>query len=287
MATCPACGKEYTPPAAFCPTCNAVLDKPDAPAALPPTAGQAPPGARALPAAPILAPARPAPVFGDIGAYFVRRLLALIVDIAGVGLLIAIGLLALFERINTNIHPQTADGYRTFLIVVGCALFLYFWLFEGLVSTTLGKLLFGLGVVRDAGDRPGLGRAFVRNLLRAVDLAGVGFILAALTSRRKRIGDMLGGTMVVSHRMGALAPVVAIVGLGGIGYLAYAYGDAFGKTRALVNSTQQFAPILFAPNAPPPLVSPMPSGTAAPTPSPMASPSGASIPSGAAASPTP
>ena len=258
MATCPSCGKEYAPPAAFCPNCNAVLDKPDT--AAPPPIQQ--PNAERPTATPVLMPDHAAPQFGDIGVYVVRRLLALLVDVAGVGLLIAIGLLALFERINTNIHPQTADGYRAFLVVVGVGLFLYFWLFEGLVGTTLGKLLFGLGVVRDPDGRVGLARAFARDLLRIVDLALIGFILAAVTPRRKRLGDMLAGSMVVSHRMGALAPIIAIVVLGGIGYLAYAYGDALEKTRALIDSSARLGSSIYQQNAPVEMASPLPSAIA-------------------------
>ena len=246
MATCPACAKDYTPPAAFCPHCGAVLDKPNTgtgPAGISPSAAEPAVSAQAAPRA------AAEPRFGDAGVYIVRRFLALVIDIVGVGLLIAIGLLVLLERINTNIHPQTPDGFRTFLIIVAAALFLYYWLFEAIIGTTLGKLLFGLEVRHDDGGRVGFLGAFVRNLIRIVDLAVIGFLLAAITPRRKRLGDMIAGTIVPSHRMGAFAPILAIIILGGVGYLAYAYGNAMKHAQDLYNSAQQFGPALLQPSA--------------------------------------
>lgn len=259
MANCPACGKEYSPPSAFCPHCGAVLDKPDTRSAQEPVSQKE----QALPI--VSDSMEELPQFGDVGIYIVRRFLALVVDLTGVGLLIAIGLLALLERVKTSIQPETPDGLRSFAVIVAIALFSYFWLFEAVFGATLGKLLFGLEVRRSGGGRVGLWRALARNVLRLIDLAVIGFVLATVTPRRQRIGDFAAGSVVPSHRMGALAPVVAVIVLGGIGYLSYAYGGAMRHARDLYNSSRQYGPQLLEGGASSP--APKPAATATPVPS--------------------
>jgi uncharacterized RDD family membrane protein YckC len=78
--------------------------------------------------------------------------------------------------------------------------FLYFWLFEGLFGTTLGKLIMGLRMRTLAGTRIGLGRSFTRTALRVVDGFGVyllGLIFALTSHSRQRLGDRVAGTVVV------------------------------------------------------------------------------------------
>lgn len=269
MANCPACGKEYSPPSAFCPNCGALLDKPD-------TRSAEQPVSQKVQTLPIISDSgEELAQFGDVGIYIVRRFLALVVDLAGVGLLIAIGLLALLERAKMSIQPQTPDGLRSFAIIVTIALFLYFWVFEALFGATLGKLLFGLEVRRSGGGRVGFWRALVRNVLRIIDLAVVGFVLATVTPRRQRIGDFAAGSVVPSHRMGALAPVVAVIVLGGIGYLSFAYGDAMRHARDLYDSSQQYAPQLLGGSTSP---APTPAATATSSPAVATSPTVGSSP---------
>ncbi|MGC3996096.1 MAG: RDD family protein [Anaeromyxobacter sp.] len=68
---------------------------------------------------------------------------------------------------------------------------------------TPGKRLAGLRVVRVDGTPVGAGASLVRNLLRAVELplAYAPAILAvALGARRQRLGDLVGGTLVIRER---------------------------------------------------------------------------------------
>ena len=125
-----------------------------------------------------------------------RRILAIIVD----GLLIGapLGLLSMLFGANG------ADNVNVSAPLVGLStllFFLYFILMEGYLGQTIGKMLFGIKVVReDTGEIPGLGAATVRTLLRLVDgLFGylVGFIAVLLSSKRQRIGDMAAHTLVV------------------------------------------------------------------------------------------
>ena len=85
-----------------------------------------------------------------------------------------------------------------FLFVNLVVYFGYFVVFEGISGRTLGKMLWGIEVVRaDDGGPPGLGRAALRALMfLAVDgLAGVFMILAS--SRHQRLGDMAASTLVI------------------------------------------------------------------------------------------
>ena len=77
----------------------------------------------------------------------------------------------------------------------------YYTVQEALFSTTLGKFLVGLQVVQDDGSPLTLWRALVRNLVRPLDALFnylLGWVLALCSSRRRRLGDHLAGTLVVS-----------------------------------------------------------------------------------------
>jgi hypothetical protein len=56
----------------------------------------------------------------------------------------------------------------------------------------------------------GLGRALVRMLLRPIDLVVIGAILALLPGHR-RIGDLLGGTVVARSPLRGFAPLLGWV----------------------------------------------------------------------------
>ena len=78
----------------------------------------------------------------------------------------------------------------------------YFTLFEGLWrGQTPGKRIFKLRVIKDSGRQITFVEAMARNLLRIVDALPVLYlvgILAVLFNRqRKRLGDMVAGTLVV------------------------------------------------------------------------------------------
>jgi uncharacterized RDD family membrane protein YckC len=85
----------------------------------------------------------------------------------------------------------------------------YFTVTEGVWGRSLGKLITGTIVVDASGRPPGVGRAFVRTLLRLVEvnpflLGGIpASICVWMTKDQQRIGDLLAGTYVV--RASALA----------------------------------------------------------------------------------
>jgi uncharacterized RDD family membrane protein YckC len=87
-----------------------------------------------------------------------------------------------------------------FLLVI----FAYFVLMEALAGGTIGKILMGLRIVGTGGDRVGLGKAFLRNILRVVDslpvLSILGIVLIAGSPEKARFGDRVAGTRVIRNR---------------------------------------------------------------------------------------
>lgn len=67
---------------------------------------------------------------------------------------------------------------------------------------TLGKRIMGMRIVDAQGNKPGLGKALVRNLLRIIDMIPgfylVGIIAVASSTTKQRVGDKAAGTFVVS-----------------------------------------------------------------------------------------
>lgn len=80
------------------------------------------------------------------------------------------------------------------------------WLYYALMHSsswqaTLGKRAIGIKVTSLTGERIGFGRAtgrFFASLLSTLIL-GIGYLLAAFTSRRQALHDMIAGTLVVSR----------------------------------------------------------------------------------------
>jgi uncharacterized RDD family membrane protein YckC len=76
---------------------------------------------------------------------------------------------------------------------------------QGRAGVTPGKLLLGLRVVDEAGQPPGLSRAFGRSILWVVDGAPwiiplVGPITGLTSPGHRRVGDMAAKTFVVARR---------------------------------------------------------------------------------------
>lgn len=81
---------------------------------------------------------------------------------------------------------------------------IYFPVIEGITGQTLGKKIVGIRVVRVDGSGIGLINAFLRRLLDWLDLAFfglVGIVTAGMNTRAQRIGDMVGGTVVMQERI--------------------------------------------------------------------------------------
>jgi uncharacterized RDD family membrane protein YckC len=85
------------------------------------------------------------------------------------------------------------------LVFVGLSL-LYYFLSEAATGQTLGKRFLGVRVESIDGRSAGTGAIVIRTLLRVVDslpaLYLLGLIVALLTPRRQRLGDLAARTVV-------------------------------------------------------------------------------------------
>jgi uncharacterized RDD family membrane protein YckC len=96
------------------------------------------------------------------------------------------------------------------IIIIAVAVIGILVVMQGLTGKTPGKAMLGIKVVDAEGRRPGIGRAFVREILWIVDslpfLNLVGLITAISSQRNQRVGDMVAGTFVVDRNLaGAMA----------------------------------------------------------------------------------
>jgi uncharacterized RDD family membrane protein YckC len=82
----------------------------------------------------------------------------------------------------------------------------YYVVPEWLWGRTLGKLITGTVIVNESGGRPGLGQVVVRTLMRLIEvnpllMGGIpAGIVAAISKRKQRLGDMIANTYVIRSR---------------------------------------------------------------------------------------
>jgi len=128
------------------------------------------------------------------------RAMAWMVDVA-VQLVFVLALVLVSSLVTMLTGLQ---GAGTGLVLLG--LFVLQWLYGAILETafggqTPGKRVFNLRVVRADGSPAGVQNFMLRNLLRAVDflpaLFGIGVLTMLIDRRMRRIGDLVGGTMVV------------------------------------------------------------------------------------------
>ena len=140
------------------------------------------------------------------------RALAAVID--SLLCIVAIIVIALTLSVLTpTSSPGTAPGIfdawaaAIFIIAIFCLLWGYYVLFEGLADgQTPGKRLLRLRVVRDGGYSVTFGASAVRNLMRIIDIQplpcyAVGIVSVLFTRSGKRLGDIVGGTIVVREAL--------------------------------------------------------------------------------------
>lgn len=124
-----------------------------------------------------------------------RRAVAAVVDV--------IVLLALGWPVAVATGSTTGVGYQLSgspVLLVFAVWLAYYVGAEAAWGSTVGKRLLGIRVVDENGCRVDLGAALVRNVVRVVDFLFfylIGFLVAAASPRRQRLGDQLAGTVVV------------------------------------------------------------------------------------------
>jgi uncharacterized RDD family membrane protein YckC len=141
------------------------------------------------------------------------RALALTVDYLAVGIAMAIWALG---AIWTGMGLELGRGTSAALVLVGVFLLDWGYFAAWEIATggqTLGKRALSLRVVTRHGGRPGWGALLVRNLVRSTDLV-VGPLLMLLDPRSRRLGDWLGGCLVVHTLERSEAPPLGRVPAG-------------------------------------------------------------------------
>jgi len=183
--------------------------------------------ARAAAAAPAFVPR-----FGSVPFYVLARFLACAIDGFALAFVIAAFAFNAFEPGGVSLLSRRDEGAFGALAAISFGgAFVVAFVCEGLFGTTLGKSVFALHVRRADGRHAGVGRVFVRALLRPLDLLLVGPVLAFVTPRHQRLGDFAGGTVVSRSPIGPLASVIALALLGGLAYAEIVLGG--GATSAL------------------------------------------------------
>jgi uncharacterized RDD family membrane protein YckC len=118
--------------------------------------------------------------------------------------------LVLLGQIAANIP---ADVYEDAPVVVGVIFlglfsvaFNYFWFAEWKFGKTLGKAIVSIHVTTEDGERLRFGPATVRNIMRLVDVFGIGPIMIGNSERHQRLGDRFAHSIVVRDRQPAPRP---------------------------------------------------------------------------------
>jgi len=148
------------------------------------------------------------------------RLLAALLDAA---ILIGVFLVSLFGALFVGgvISGQTRGGDATqvlgalYMLLLAAALFGYFAGLELLWNgQTVGKRALGIRVLRDDGTPVDVASVLARNVMRLVDFLPVGYLIGLISvivdGRGRRLGDIVGGTIVV--REGGSTPTLREIG---------------------------------------------------------------------------
>lgn len=140
----------------------------------------------------------------DAGNILLRRWAGCWIDLIVLAVLFFVPLLPI-GAINEAAGEPTPIG-GVLVLVGGLAMLAYFPVTEGLWGQSLGKLITGLVVVDERGEKPGIVRAILRTLMRLVEvnpllMGGVpAGIAVAVSKERQRLGDMLARTWVIPKR---------------------------------------------------------------------------------------
>ncbi|MFQ6030683.1 MAG: RDD family protein [Dehalococcoidia bacterium] len=179
ILTCPRCNESNETSATYCYSCGLPLDDVDI---------------------------RPGTIFVSVPAFsnarpggFWARVVALIIDRIVQIILFVIILQVFFDQsLVQYADSPDLDGSHLveFLLIVS-----YFTISIGLWSTTIGKRIFGLYVVRTDGSKVSPARALARSLayFLSVFSLGIGFLIVAFRQDKRGLHDLLCDTVVI-HR---------------------------------------------------------------------------------------
>jgi uncharacterized RDD family membrane protein YckC len=175
--------------------------------------------------------------------YVLARFLAFAIDGFAIAFVIAAFAFNAFEPGGVSILSRRDEGAFGALAATAFGVaFAFAFVCEGLFGTTLGKSVFALHVRRADGRHAGVGRVFLRALLRPLDLLVIGPVLAFATPRHQRLGDFAGGTVVSRSPIGPLASVIALALLGGLGYAEVVFGGGVTSALGVSGEAAAFGP---------------------------------------------
>jgi len=121
-----------------------------------------------------------------------RRIVATVIDSA------IIGAFWLILRTANLLSPNSGAFLNA--ASLGIIVFAYYFLQEWIFASTVGKRFEKLRVVGKSGDSADLRESLIRNIVRFVDflplLYLLGAVLLATSNQRRRLGDIVAGTMV-------------------------------------------------------------------------------------------
>jgi uncharacterized RDD family membrane protein YckC len=230
--------------------------------------------------------------FGSVPLYLIARLIAVAIDLFAIAFAVATFGFHAFEKGFLLLAGRDEGGFATLASVsFGVAAFFAF-VCESLFGTTLGKAIFGLRVRRTDGTHAGVVRIFVRYLLRPIDILVIGPLLALVTPRHQRLGDVAGGTVVSRSRIGPLASFIAVVLLAGIVYAEIVFGGGLESALGVTVEATNYGPDLVVKTAAlagitlakPRTSLPFPAVATTPSPTPYASAAAAAVPTDDASS---
>ncbi len=174
------------------------------------------------------------------------RFLALILD--SIVVCAGCALIGLWAFLKWGIVSAGEMRVTAASILIGASLsllfaFLYVWLLESGLGSTLGKAILGIGVVNNSG-RSALAASAIRNLWRLVDGIAfylVGALVASCSKFRRRIGDLSAGTYVIEGNLSEFMRAAAV-----LAWLALLGGGAWAFPRLYAQPKRAEPPKHFA-----------------------------------------
>jgi uncharacterized RDD family membrane protein YckC len=146
-------------------------------------------------------------------AKLASRTISLVIDMIVQMILLIVGLLVIAGVVGS---VDDAAGAAIFAIFITAVIVGYPVAFETLTrGRTLGKMVMGLRVVREDGGPIRFRHAFVRGLTAVVEIwltwGAIALVVSLASSKGKRLGDFLAGTVVVRERVPvSSAPMAAM-----------------------------------------------------------------------------
>jgi uncharacterized RDD family membrane protein YckC len=152
-----------------------------------------------------------------------RRVAAFIIDFLIFAAVVAVSWFALTKQVpgrcastgggfNIGDHcrgfpPGESGRQAAWFAIWILAAFVIWVILPGLRGTSPGHAALGLRIVNGEGQTPGFWRGLARGFfLWLIDVSIIGLVVALVTQRNQRVGDLVGGTFVVDKNFAGAIP---------------------------------------------------------------------------------